>query len=365
MKAHTNDGSEKRKGFQRNLLRWFHKNQRSLPWRINPAPYRVWISEVMLQQTQVKTVIPYYDRFLKAFPDLESLSRASEQKVLELWSGLGYYRRGRDLLKTAKQIVKEHGIFPSEFKTILALPGIGRYTAGAICSIAFNQAQPIVDGNIRRVLIRLNGIKGRLSEKYFWDQMSVLIPENKASSFNQAMMELGALICTPLQPHCSRCPVAPFCEAKQWGIQAIIPKARAKTAIKQRSIAILVLKKGARILLAPLNKHPFIPGEWGLPSLLTSNKESAKQTASLLCRSIFGHDIPLTLYAQIRHSISNYRIIAYAFCGKPDSGAQPLKSIHKHCWLNYSQNKTRLTSSLFRKVLQQYEELGLAAGIEI
>jgi len=209
--------------FRIKLLHWYSENRRDLPWRHNPTPYRVWISEIMLQQTQVKTVVPYYNRFLKQFPDVESLARSSEQNVLKHWAGLGYYSRARNLHRAARDIVGIHGTFPTEHDEILALPGIGRYTAGAICSIALNQPRPIVDGNIRRVLIRLNAIRRKVSESYFWDLMKRLLPERNISSFNQAMMELGALICLPFQPNCMQCPLKSLCKAWESGIQNNIP----------------------------------------------------------------------------------------------------------------------------------------------
>ncbi len=254
--------------FQRLLLRWYGKNKRSLPWRINPTGYRVWISEIMLQQTQVKTVIPYFNRFIRQFPDVESLARASESRVLEFWAGLGYYGRARNLHKAARQIVKIHGSFPQDFRAILALPGIGRYTAGAICSIAFNQKQPVVDGNIRRVLVRLNGTKKQMTDSHHWNQMSDLLPDERISLFNQAMMELGALICLPFQPQCHQCPVTDFCKAHRLGIQNSIPVNRTTQAPKHTNIAILVLKRNGKVLLASGQKPSFIPGEWGLPCTL-------------------------------------------------------------------------------------------------
>jgi A/G-specific adenine glycosylase len=345
------------KNYQESLLRWYRKHQRALPWRNNPTPYCVWISEIMLQQTQVKTVLPFYDRFLKQFPDIETLARASEQKVLELWAGLGYYSRAINLHKAARQIVREYGTFPQDFSAILSLPGIGRYTAGAICSIAWNQPKPVVDGNVRRVLTRLNALKSRPASSYFWDQMSASIPENKASSFNQAMMELGALICIPLHPLCSQCPIQGFCKAQKMGIQDSIPIARTKRPVKYMQIVTLVIEQDARILLSTLPQLPFIPGPWGLPSQLIPECQSAKETASLFCKNMFGQSPRLVPFTQVRHSISHYRIQAYAFYGKPRSIIQIPKGIPDYLWSPRVQNKLRLISSLFRKIFQKYEEL--------
>src|SRR5512145_3517829 len=193
---------------QRSLLRWYKKHSRALPWRDEPTPYRVWISEIMLQQTQVKTVIPYYNRFLERFPNVETLAKAREEDVLALWAGLGYYSRARNLHKSAALIVHRYGHFPADFDTILALPGIGRYTAGAICSIAFNQPKPILDGNVMRVLARLYGVAGdpraarpnarlwKLAEDLVLRAAKTRQPR-ACSHLNQSLMELGALVCTP------------------------------------------------------------------------------------------------------------------------------------------------------------------------
>jgi A/G-specific adenine glycosylase len=306
----------------------------------------------MLQQTQVKTVAPYYYRFLERFPDVQSLARTSESEILKLWSGLGYYSRARNLHKAARQIVKGHGSFPEDFRSILALPGVGRYTAGAICSLAFGQAQPVVDANIRRVIARLHGIRGRAPESCYWNQMSVWIPERNASSFNQAMMELGALVCVPFEPHCPQCPAESFCEARKMRIQDRIPSPRPKRASKHRRIVMLVLRHGGRILLTSSSKANFIPGRWGLPCKIASNRESAEEAASLLCRRILGRAIPLVPCAQIRHSISDYRILAYGFCGNA-----VLQGAGGFRWARRSSTHALLTSSLYRKVLHACGQL--------
>jgi A/G-specific adenine glycosylase len=342
--------------FQKNLLCWYRKHKRDLPWRNDPTPYRVWISEIMLQQTQVKTVLLYYDRFLKQFPDIETLARASERRVLDLWSGLGYYSRAINIHKAARLIVREYGSFPQEFSAILALPGVGRYTAGAICSIAWNQAKPVVDGNVRRVLTRLNGLKSPPAPSYFWDQMSACIPKGKASSFNQAMMELGALICVPFHPQCPQCPIRDFCKAQKSGIQDKIPTARTRRYTTNLQIVTLLIEQEGRILLSALPQLPFIPGAWGFPSRIIPDSKSVKETASLFCRSILGQTIPLEPFARVRHSITCYRIQAYAFYGKPGFPVAIPQGIQDYLWSPRLQNKIRLVSSLFHKIYRKYEE---------
>ena len=343
--------------FQNSLLRWYGKHRRALPWRDNPTPYRVWISEIMLQQTQVKTVIPYFSRFLEQFPDLKSLADASERDVLALWSGLGYYSRARNLHRTARLIVERHGEFPEDFKDILALPGIGRYTAGAISSIAFSQAQPVVDGNIQRVVTRLKAIRKRPAAGHFWDQMSAWLPAGKSSAFNQAMMELGAIVCLPSQPLCPRCPVERHCEARRLGIQNEIPAVRLKRQIKRVSIAVLVLERNGKILLTSALRLPFIPGTWGLPCRQIRKSESSEDAAAGLCSEILGRTIPLRPASKTSHSISNRRIAAFGFLGTLDRAIQPPQGTDNFCWMSRHQESELLTSSLFRKILQKFRDM--------
>lgn len=348
--------------FQRSLLRWYGKHRRALPWRDNPTPYRVWISEIMLQQTQVKTVIPYYHRFLKRFPSIRSLAEAQENEALALWSGLGYYARARNLHRAARLIIEKHGKFPEKYKDILALPGIGRYTAGAVCSLAFNQALPVVDGNIQRVVTRLKGIMNRPLASFFWNQMSAWIPERKSSSFNQAMMELGATVCISFQPHCSQCPIESFCEARRLGIQNRIPGARAKQAIKHIQTIVLVLEQKGRILLTSVHKPHFIPGKWGLPCQQILNGESSEDVAGRLSKKILGRTLSLTPASKINHSISCHRVTAYAFLGKLDRPGMRSHETGDFCWTHPHQCSKLLTSSLFRKVLQKFPELNARGG---
>jgi A/G-specific adenine glycosylase len=357
MKSHHKENSVDKLKFRQSLLHWYDKHRRALPWRDNPTPYRVWVSEIMLQQTQVKTVIPYYNRFLERFPDIGSLAAASERDVVELWSGLGYYGRARNLHKAARRLVEQSKEFPTDFESILALPGIGRYTAGAISSIAFNRAEPVVDGNIRRVLTRVYGIRKRVPENIYWDRMSSLIPPKHPSAFNQAMMELGALICIPFQPHCPLCPVAGLCEALRLNIQHKIPEASARQATKQIRIVVLGLERERRILMTSRNNIRLIPGEWGLPCLTISGSESPEDAASMLCQSITGRTIALAPHKRMYHSISNHRITVFGFSGNLRYPASHMRTASGYCWTPVSQCSTRVTSSLFRKILQKFSEM--------
>jgi len=244
--------------FRKQLLGWFRQFQRDLPWRHTKDPYRVWVSEIMLQQTRVAAAIPYYERFLQRFPDVHSLATAPQEEVLRLWSGLGYYSRARNLQKAAQQIIAKHkGQFPTRLDDALALPGIGNYTAAAILSIAYDEKQAVLDGNVARVLARLRAIRGDLRESQRWQKLqktadSLLEPKSPGD-WNQAMMELGATLCAPKSPQCLLCPVAQFCEGRRQGIAESLPEKRKKRATVQVALAAAVFadRKGQTLLFPP------------------------------------------------------------------------------------------------------------------
>jgi len=244
--------------FRKQLLGWFRQFQRDLPWRRTTDPYRIWLSEIMLQQTRVAAAIPYYERFVQHFPDVHALAAAQEDEVLRLWSGLGYYGRARNLQKAAQQIMtKGGGQFPARLEDALALPGIGNYTAAAILSIAYGKQLAVLDGNVARVLARLGAIHGDIREPQRWVQLQEtangLLDAKSPGDWNQAMMELGATLCTPKSPQCLLCPVAQFCEGRKQGIAEFLPEKRRKRATVQiiLAAAVLVNGKGETVLLPP------------------------------------------------------------------------------------------------------------------
>src|SRR5260370_1178822 len=228
--------------FRKQLLGWFREFQRGLPWRRTTDPYRIWLSEIMLQQTRVAAAIPYYERFLQHFPDVHALAAAPPEDVLRLWSGLGYYSRARNLQKAARQIVAKHeGKFPSSEEDVLALPGIGNYTAAAILSIAFGEKHAVLDGNVARVLARLGALQGDLREPHRWQELQTsadeLLEAKSPGNWNQAMMELGATLCTPKSPQCLLCPVAQFCEGRRLGISEFLTEHTTKRATEAGTLA--------------------------------------------------------------------------------------------------------------------------------
>ncbi len=232
--------------FRGNLLKWFRREKRALPWRERRDPYRIWISEIMLQQTRVAAVIPYYERFMKRFPTIRVLASAKIESVLQFWAGLGYYSRARNLHQAARQIVAQHeGEFPREMGAALTLPGIGAYTSAAILSIAYGFPAAVLDGNVARVLARLGAVEGDLRAPERWgmlnDAANTLLDAKNASDWNESMMELGATICTPRNPRCQACPIANFCRGRAIGIQNDLPAKRVKRATERVTIAAAVL----------------------------------------------------------------------------------------------------------------------------
>src|SRR4051794_9346095 len=239
---------------RRRLLAWFDKHRRDLPWRQDRDPYRIWVSEVMLQQTTVAAVVPYFERFLAAFPTLADLAAADEQDVLKLWEGLGYYRRARHLHQAARRLTAEHGdALPDDPAVWRELPGVGRYILGAVLSQAFDRRLPIVEANSLRVLCRLFGYagdpRGGEGQRWLWETAAKVLPAKRAGDFNQALMELGALVCTPAAPRCGDCPLAGECEARKRGLQEVIPRKADRPDVTEVRGGARGVRRGSRVLL--------------------------------------------------------------------------------------------------------------------
>lgn len=303
------------KRFQTLLLNWFDQHGRkTLPWQQNKTPYRVFISEVMLQQTQVSTVIPYFERFMQRFPDLSSLASAKEDEVLHLWAGLGYYSRARNLHAAAKMVMEKfRGKFPSTLDDLQALPGIGRSTAGAILSIAFQTPSPILDGNVKRVLTRLHGIEKPVNDKQvetaLWMLAERFTPTARVADYTQAIMDLGATYCTRSKPQCAGCPFNKVCVAHLQGIAENLPMKKAVKKIPTREATFLIIKKGSKILLT---KRPSA-GIWGglfcLPEI--TGKPDIK-TIREFCRKQLQITAPACLALKsFRHTFSHFHLAIY------------------------------------------------------
>ena len=252
------------------LLRWYRRAKRDLPWRRTKDPYAIWVSEAMLQQTTVAAVIPYWRRFLARYPTLKSLAASREDDVLAAWSGLGYYRRARALREGAIAVMERHnGRVPKTIEALLELPGVGRYTAGAIASVAFGREEPVVDGNVKRVFSRQFAIRGRSSaalEKRYWSIADELVDGPSPGDWNQALMELGATVCTPREPRCDRCPVALWCRALALGQVAKFPVRKASAPVRVVPTAVAWVERDGRVLLQRRQADGPLRGVWDLPA---------------------------------------------------------------------------------------------------
>lgn len=260
--------------FAKKLLQWYMAYHRPLPWRGQHDPYRIWVSEIMLQQTQVETVIPYYAQWLEKFPTLTALANATEHEVLALWEGLGYYSRARNLHRAAQQVVKEYaGQMPNTLAGLRELPGIGPYTAGAIASIAFGVDAAVLDGNVKRVLARVFDltvdVKSPQGEKQLWALAESLVPPRQAGDYNQALMDLGATICTPRNPTCLLCPVQTLCRALALGVQNERPVTRPRAPVPQQVWVTGVIYKNNQVLIQQRPADTLLGGLWGFPSFVS------------------------------------------------------------------------------------------------
>jgi A/G-specific adenine glycosylase len=298
--------------FQQQVLSWFDIHGRQhLPWQQNKTPYRVWISEIMLQQTQVSTVIPYYERFIFKFPDIESLANAHTDEVLHLWTGLGYYTRARNLHKTAKIISYDFANqFPNDLSGLEKLPGIGRSTAGAILSIAFEQAATILDGNVKRVLTRFHGITEWPGEKkildLLWSIAEKYSPKKRTADYSQAMMDLGATICVRGKPLCLQCPLKKSCVAHLQGIEKSLPKSKPKKTMPTRQATLLFIKHKNRVLLEKRPPTGIWGGLWSPPEI--SGHSSQKQIQTF-CNKHFKLTInDIELNESFRHTFSHFHL---------------------------------------------------------
>ncbi|GGO08882.1 A/G-specific adenine glycosylase [Saccharibacillus kuerlensis] len=280
----TVEAEESKAYFSRELLLWYDRSKRDLPWRRHRDPYFIWVSEIMLQQTRVDTVIPYFNRFIERFPTIRDLAEAPQEDVVKMWEGLGYYSRARNLQAAAQQIVELHdGKMPSEREHVFALKGVGPYTAGAILSIAFNRPEPAVDGNVMRVLSRYFLIEDDIAKpktRVAMEKMiPELIPEGRASDFNQALMELGALICTPKSPHCLICPVMEHCRGRIEGMERDLPiKTKAKKPRPEQRLGVLLEGSGeheGRVLVRRRPKTGLLAGMWELPHIAAGSGAEA------------------------------------------------------------------------------------------
>jgi len=338
--------------FANSLVAWQRSHGRhDLPWQGTRDPYRVWLSEVMLQQTQVETVIPYYERFLERFPDVGALARAPQEEVLRLWSGLGYYARARNLHGAARLVALERGgRFPDSVEGLRALPGIGRSTAAAIAAFAFGRRAAILDGNVRRVLARAFGIEGfpgeRAVETRLWRLAEAQLPARGIERYTQALMDLGATLCTRARPRCEACPVAARCFARREGRVAELPTARPRRALPRKDVTWLVLLDAGRVLL----ERRAAPGLWGG---LWAFPEVSGKRAEAHCRRTLGCEARLIeRLAPLEHAFTHFRLrarpLVYALRKRAPRAEQPGR-----LWLELAEAQGAAAPAPVKKLLAQ------------
>ena len=309
------DCVEQRTAVRRKLLNWFAANQRDLPWRRNKSRYRIWVSEIMLQQTQVATVIDYYRRFMKRFPSIKSLAHADLDDVLKQWEGLGYYRRARQMHAAANVVMESYrGQFPSDYEEVIQLPGIGRYTAGAILSIADDQRLPILEGNTVRLYSRLllmdSDPRSSENQKWLWEFAERILPRKHTGDFNQALMELGALVCTPASPDCERCPLQAHCPTFAQNKQEVIPARGKKTNYQKTKEAVILVTRNQRFLVRKCLPGERWAGLWDFPRYsVDGHPAEPHQWLQQQLLNDYGLTTTIrSLHHRIQHAVTRFRI---------------------------------------------------------
>jgi len=363
--SHEPDPNTLKRWVAPRLLAWFAAAQRNLPWRRDRDPYRIWVSEVMLQQTQVATVIPSFERFMQVYPTVTALAVADEQDVLRLWEGLGYYRRARDLHRSARKLVAERqGVFPTDPEGLKGYPGLGRYTRNAVLSQAFDVRLPILEVNTVRVLCRLfarteDPTKGPL-QRWLWKAAEALLPAKQAGAFNQALMELGSLVCTPTNPRCSECPLAARCLARKTGTQEQIPYRTKPPAIVKVREAAVVLRRGDRVLLVQRPATGRWANLWEFPHGPLLDGETYDVAAQRLIEPLTGYrgQIGAEL-TTISHTVTRYAITLVCFEATYESGDFQSTAYVRGDWLSLSDLANRPVSSPQRRLIRRLLEPSL------
>ena len=299
------------------LLKWYRQHGRTLPWRDHPDAYAVWVSEIMLQQTRVETVIPYFEKWMNLFPDVQALANASEQDVLNAWEGLGYYSRARNLHQAAKIVAsKFNGQLPHDLTELRRLPGIGRYTVGAIASMAFGMDEATLDGNLRRVFARLFDVSefadSPTGEKILWDLAAQNLPKGQAGDYNQALMDLGATICLPKNPRCLLCPLMEICKSRKNGTQDLRPVLKAKKVSPQYIHAAAVIIQRGRVLLAQRPADGLLGGMWEFPNGRV-NADPAKELTKVLNAAYSLKVKKKEALGVIQHAYTHFKVTVHAF----------------------------------------------------
>ncbi len=305
--------------FAQKILPWYHTHARALPWRGTSDPYVVWISEIMAQQTRIHTVIPYFERWMQRFPTLESLANAGLQDVLSAWEGLGYYSRARNLWTAAVSVVHDlDGVLPHSRAELERIQGIGRYTAAAIASIAFGEREPVLDGNVKRVLARVFDIATPIGtpqgERELWSLAETLIPTGQPGDYNQAVMELGAMVCTPRSPDCPNCPLQTICLACELGIQAQRPVKNPRPKVPTYTVTAAIFERKGKVLIARRPNRGLLGGMWEFPGGKVEEGESLQQGLVREIMEELNAGIHVCdLFGEYRHAYTHFKVHLYAF----------------------------------------------------
>lgn len=346
------------------LLPWFATNKRAMPWRSNRTPYRVWISELMLQQTRVDQVIPYFNRFMRRFPSLKSLAAASQEDVLKLWEGLGYYSRARNLHKAAHIIANEHkGRFPNTVEEIVKLPGIGSYTAAAIGSLAFNLDLAVLDGNVIRVLSRLfaytKDTRSTATKKELQQMADALLVKGNAGNFNEAMMELGATVCLPKNPQCGTCPLAAACLGHKSGRPTDYPVKAPKKKVPHIVVgAAVVINRKGEVLIAQRRDQDMLGGLWEFPGGKQEMGETIRQCITRELKEELGINVEVGGFlVTVKHAYSHFTMELHTYFAKIKSGRPRPLHCQDYQWLEISDLRKVPYSKADLKIIEALEEL--------
>ena len=340
------------------LVRWYRIHHRNLPWRDTKDPYRIWISEVMLQQTTVAAVLPYYEKWLRLFPDMPALARSSREKVLKAWEGLGYYQRARNLHEAARIMSRENdGRVPDDYKRLIRLPGFGPYIAAAVLSLAYGLPFPVLDANVRRLMMRLRGVHGKFgprTDRKLLEKIRDIFPARGSGEFNQALMELGALVCRPRNPSCLLCPVQPFCLAFKRGQQEVIPTP-VKRDFKKIETVVGIFKEGKRYLIQRRPQNGLLAGLWEFPGGKKEKGETLRAALQRELREELSAELEKERFLlKVRHAYTRFQVTLYAY--ECEFASRPELNRRRHRWVTLRAMKNYPLPSGSAKIVRFLEE---------
>lgn len=348
--------------FQKQLMQWYKIHKRALPWRETCDPYKIWISEIMLQQTQVSTVIDYYYRFIERFPTVEALANASLDEIMKAWEGLGYYARARNLHKAAKEILQRfHGKMPETLEDLLSLPGMGKSTAGAVLSLGYGKPAPVLDGNVMRVFARLFRITENVQHasviKSLWEIAEKLLPSKNVRAYNEALMELGAMICKPQNPRCNQCPVASFCQAFKYSVQNELPVKSPKRPLPHFHVTAGIIWKDNHILITQRPPKGLLGGLWEFPG---GKQEKGETLSECLIREIREElDLEIEILrplVSVKHAYTHFKITLHAFECKYKSGKLSLRECMNAKWIRPEEIENFAFPGADRKIIEKLQK---------